>query len=445
MSRIASTGGPGLVITHGSELVLVPEKAVVGGRMLARDNGRIVLVRGALPGERVRVRIERVARGVAYAVAIEILEAHADRRDPEVDPTCGGNAFAHVVYSRQLALKADIIADALARQAHVVLPDPVSIEASPERGYRVRARFHLSAHRAGFYREGTHEICDAATSGQLGPGSVETVDAVVKRVVDAGADPAVITGIELAENVAGTERALHLELCRSLPAGTLEALDLPGGLTGLSWSSAATPRTHVVSGTPYVVDELDGLASGVVRLRRHVRAFFQANRYLVTALAARVLSLVPAGPVVDLYAGVGLFAAAIATGRQGRGGEVTAVEGDATSAADLAANAATCAVRFSTRHLPVEEFLAGAVGIDAGTMVVDPPRTGLSRAAVQGLRRHRPHRIVYVSCDIATFARDVKTLAAEYALTHLEAFDLFPNTAHVETVAMLERRTGPAR
>lgn len=422
------------MLTPGTELTLEPEKPVAGGSMLARHDGRVVLVRGAIPGEAVRARIERVAKGVAYATVIEVAAADADRRRPAVDPACGGNALAHVAYARQLTLKADIIADAFARLAGVQLGGPVHVEPSPEHGYRVRARLHVVGHRVGFYREGTHELCDPGTSGQLRPQALDIARQVAGRFADAGIG---VAEIDLAENLAGTACALHLDLGEE-PTRGFEPGPGPDGLTGLSWSSPAQPDTHVLSGTPYVVDVFD--AGGVsLRLQRHVRAFFQANRYLVSVLVDRVLSLVPPGPVVDLYAGVGLFAVAAAA----RGtGDVTAVEGDRISASDLAVNAATGVAPFATHHLPVEDYLAGGRPIGDATVILDPPRTGLSRAAARGLLDNRPARIVYVSCDVATLARDVRTFAVAYALRHLEAFDLFPNTAHVEMAAVLETREG---
>jgi len=198
-------------------------------------------------------------------------------------------------------------------------------------------------------------------------------------------------------------------------------------------------------GMPYVMDALDIRPLGgssksegsPIRIRRHVRAFFQGNRYLLSELVERVLALVPAGPVIDLYAGVGLFAVALASTRRD---EVVAVEGDAISALDLTANAASCERPFSSHHLPVERFLRGSRELPSHTVVLDPPRTGLSREAAAGLRFCRPRRIAYVSCDVATLARDVKGFVeAGYRLERVEAFDLFPNTAHVETIAVLER------
>jgi 23S rRNA (uracil1939-C5)-methyltransferase len=168
-----------------------------------------------------------------------------------------------------------------------------------------------------------------------------------------------------------------------------------------------------------------------------VRAFFQGNRYLLSELVDRVLSFVLPGPITDLYAGVGLYAVALASTRRD---EVTAVEGDLISAADLGANAASCARPFAAFHRSVEEFLKGSEQLRSQTVIVDPPRTGLSQHAATAIERHQPRRVIYVSCDVATLARDVSRLAVGgYRLAHIEALDLFPNTAHIETVAVLAR------
>jgi 23S rRNA (uracil1939-C5)-methyltransferase len=140
----------------------------------------------------------------------------------------------------------------------------------------------------------------------------------------------------------------------------------------------------------------------------------------------------PSLPVVDLYAGVGLFAVcAAAAGWEG----VTAVEGDPVSAADLEVNASPYAACLTVLHEPVERTLGrGRIPPDP-TLIVDPPRTGISKDALDGVVATRARRIVYVSCDVATLARDAKRfLEAGYVLGTVEAFDLFPNTAHVEVL-----------
>jgi 23S rRNA (uracil1939-C5)-methyltransferase len=152
----------------------------------------------------------------------------------------------------------------------------------------------------------------------------------------------------------------------------------------------------------------------------------------------RVVEWTNQEPVADLYAGVGLFAIALAAaGRR----TIVAVEGDAVSGADLEANAASQGQSVRAVRAPVEDFLRRRSLADLGVAIVDPPRTGLSAEARAHLLRMQPARLIYVSCDAPTLARDVRALVGEgYDLTHIEAFDLFPNTAHVEILTVFDLR-----
>jgi len=175
-----------------------------------------------------------------------------------------------------------------------------------------------------------------------------------------------------------------------------------------------------------------------------VLAFFQGNRHLLKDFVEHVAERVPlGGGVADLYAGVGLFAIAAHTLR---GATVAAVEGDRVAADDLQANAAAAGGQLITIRNDVESFLGGAgallkrLGLPvAETVIVDPPRTGLSPAALDGVLSVAPTRLIYVSCDVATLARDARRIVEHYAIGRIDAFDLFPNTPHVETVVVFER------
>src|SRR5688500_15396103 len=138
-------------IQPGAVIEIVIDKPAAGGRMLARHEGQVVLVWGAIPGERVRARIERVGKGVLYADTVEVLDASADRRDAGPDWRCGGNVLAHVAYERQRQLKGEIIRDAFGRIGRVPLATPPAVMGSPEQGYRMRARLHARHGRLGFY------------------------------------------------------------------------------------------------------------------------------------------------------------------------------------------------------------------------------------------------------------------------------------------------------
>jgi tRNA/tmRNA/rRNA uracil-C5-methylase (TrmA/RlmC/RlmD family) len=301
--------------------------------------------------------------------------------------------------------------------------------------------------RLGYFREGTHGLCDPASTRQLLPETCELVTALSEALGDGGLDG--VTEIELGENVPATERALHVELARPhVPQGlaTLAALPTVVGIaasfgTPVRGAGGPSRRTVTVGGTACVLDTLRlsrGSGSDVdVRLQHHAQAFFQANRYLLAPLAARVISLAPEGPVLDLYAGVGLFSVSLAaSGRD----SVVAVEGDWTGAADLRANAAPFGPALAPVEAAVEGYLAAHPTSVETTIIVDPPRTGMSREASAAIAAQKARTLIYVSCDVATFARDARKLVdAGYRLSHLEAFDLFPNTAHVEALAVFTR------
>lgn len=425
------------MIPPGTTLTLDIEKPAAGGRMLARHEGQVVLVWGAIPGERVTARVERVSRGVVYADAIDILSPSSDRRPAVGDWRCGGNVFAHVAYERQRALKGEIVQDALTRIAR--LPGPVPpVAASPEAGYRMRARFHVEEGRIGFHREGTHELCDPVSTGQLLPATSEWVTRLQRRLGEQAFTG--IASIEIAENIPGSERVCHLELQGSIDVNALAALSMDGALTGLTASRRMRPGVERLAGIPTVTDVLhvtDEMPPRAVRLRRDAQAFFQGNRFLLEPLVRHVIGLVAPGPVVDLYAGVGLFGLSLAAAAEG---DVVLVEGDPVSGADLLGNAEAFGDRAAVRRMAVEEWLRTARAPQDATYIIDPPRTGLSRDATAGLIAHRPARIVYVSCDVATLGRDIRALVdVGYELAGLTAFDLFPNTAHVESVAVLAR------
>ena len=405
-----------------TEIVINVEKPVAGGRMLARYAGQVVFVVGAIPGERVRARVERVSRQLAYAEVVDVLEESPDRREPNVHLACGGSLYAHIAYSRQLSLKSELIADAFARIGKIILPSKVDVAASSEEGYRIRARLHVRGGRIGFFREGTHELCDPGPTRQLLPATVTALRRLEERLKA----KEITSGVcELAENLKGDERVVFIEADQDCEG--IGAIDHIDGITGI------VPAGY---GPENVTDTINAGAGDIV-LTHHVRSFFQGNRFLLTSLAGRVVSMVPDGDVVDLYSGVGLFAISLASAGRSK---VVAVEGDRFSAKDLQINAAPYSAHVAVKPVSVERFLDdGRVGTPR-TLVLDPPRTGVSGEAMTGIVALKSERVVYVSCDAATMARDARRLIeGGYQLERIEGFDMFPNTPHVETVTSFVR------
>ncbi len=429
------------VSDRADAIELTIDRPAVGGRMIARWEGRVVLVAGAIPGEQVRAVVEGTRGGAILARTLDVMRPSPDRRPVAVPASCGGRSLVHVAYPRQLALKSEIVRDAFRRIGRVDLPEPPVVAGSPEAGYRMRARLHAGDDRVGFLDEGSHHVCGVAGTGVLSAGAERVVAVLNERA------PELLAGgvrtVELAEDLAGERCVLYLLVHGPVAAGGVgwEALAEEAGVSGLSAASVALPGAPLAVGSPFVTDVLAAFLPSPraenLALRRHANAFFQANRHLVVELTAAVAELAGAAEIVDLYAGVGLFAAALAA----RGGaRVVAVERDPVGAGDLAVNAAPLGDAVRVVRAPVETYLKRCGRLSDATVIVDPPRIGLSREVVTRLARRRPRRIVYVSCDVATQARDVRALRSSgYRIGEVRAFDMFPNTPHVETVVALDR------
>lgn len=419
------------------ELELTIERPVPGGDMLARHDGRIVFVSGAIPGERVRAAVVRRKGDVTWAQTREVLEASPDRVDVAGDPRCGGRSLAHIRYARQLEIKSEIITDAFRRIARHRLDDAAVVTPSPDHGYRMRARLHVQRRRIGFLREGTHQLCDAAQTGQL---TAESLAAVERFCAEQPETLDVVDSLLVSETADGATRVLVCTLKDGESFDGWIGRSLVDGISGVVVLTAG--GRFLSGGHDELVDRSRGLPGDLpsgrpdVEWRRRGASFFQANRFLVGHLLDRVLAETEGARFVDLYAGVGLFAVPMAS----RGQTGIAVEGDESSAGDLERNAQPVAANLTVRAGAVEGLLGSADLPATDVVIVDPPRTGLSSTAVEGLVRWAPPRIVYVSCDVPTLARDAgRLLAAGYQLASIEALDMFPHTPHIEALCVFTR------
>src|SRR5215218_8957550 len=192
-------------MNRGQRLRLTVDRPAAGGRMIARHDGSIVFVAGAIPGEVVDAEIEKVQRGTIWAITRDVIEPSPDRLTGAPDGACGGSVFAHIGYERQRHIKAAIIEDAFRRIGRITLESPTEVTASPVDGYRMRARLHVRHGRIGFFREGTHSLCDAGPTRQLRQDSVAVIAALESSL--ASTDRDAVSGIELAENLDASERA----------------------------------------------------------------------------------------------------------------------------------------------------------------------------------------------------------------------------------------------
>ncbi len=395
---------------------LTIEKPVYGGFGLARSDGRVVLVRGALPGEVVDAEIVARKKDYAFARTAAVAAPSPHRVAPACAAygACGGCRLQHADYPCQLAMKATARADVLRRIARVGTAAPAIRPSEPFR-YRHRGRFQGGAGGVGFHAEGSHRVVPVDAC----PVMVDGISGLLAAFRDPAA-PGVAAGFVAASD--GERTVAHL------PATAYD--DRIAHALRERGASGAVFRDRAV-GECRLAFRLGAFVYGV-----SPGSFFQANWRLNLELVARVEALVAgiaAGRVLDLYAGAGNFALPLSR----RAAEVVAVEEGAAAFGDLRRNvAANRVANVKAVRARIERFRPSG-RFDA--VVVDPPRVGLSERAVRLLAGLRAARVLYVSCNPATLARDVARLSGAYRVDGVEAYDFFPQTHHVETLAVLER------
>jgi 23S rRNA (uracil1939-C5)-methyltransferase len=454
----------------------------------AAFEGRRVAVPLTIPGERVVARVDRARDGSpAVAEVLDVVDPSPYRVAPRCRHfgACGGCAWQHIAYAEQLALKRRAVERALPGGAEVLptLPTPSPPGAIPW-GYRDKVSFAFASGGAGaplvmgHYRRGSRSVlpideCPVhaepgnrlafAVRDQLRAARIQAASAdgrrgvaryVVVRVSERTGEMA--GTLVVTENVPALRRVTEALADRFAGAGVgfhLNLNDRPGpGLFGR--------QTRRLFGPAAVREEVGGLAYLV-----SPAAFFQTSVRAASVLVDVVIGAVAGarfGRVLDLYSGVGLFALPLA--REGR--RVTAVEESRDAAAgaaaarglnriepsrcrivtarveDVVSEAGAARRRAGRRQAPV-----GPVGADWDAVVMDPPREGCQRAVLEGVFRGiRPARVVYVSCNPVALARDVaRAVSAGYRIKSAQPIDMFPHTAHVETVVVLDRDSRPAR
>jgi 23S rRNA (uracil1939-C5)-methyltransferase len=433
-------GGAGL--RRHDRVEVVVEKGVYRGLGLARHQGQVVFVPRALPGDRVRARVEAVRSGYVEA-ALEALLAGSRERRPSpcpYAPRCGGCAYQELEYAAQLRLKEGVLRESLQR-AGAGWGGEIPITPSPEAAWRTRASFHLQTREGslhlGLHEEGSHRVVDLPYCLQLSAamnGAARGLRGALERRPDLAGG---VRGIDLTESLDGRElvASFETEMDAQQAVGLLVLAEGAPGLTGLGAVAGRGQARGYVSlrGTPYVHASVLGR-----ELRVHVQSFFQANRFLIEPLVRAVVELIPGGgTVLDLYSGVGLFSLPLAAGA----GDVLGLELNTAAVDDGVFNVRRAGL--TNLRLRKADVLEGLATCPAGPderIVLDPPRSGAGTEVVQAIAARRPEVVVYVSCDPPTLGRDLATFAgAGFRLDALRAFDAFPDTYHLETIARLVR------
>jgi tRNA/tmRNA/rRNA uracil-C5-methylase (TrmA/RlmC/RlmD family) len=408
-----------------------------GGEGVVRVDGKAVFVAGALPGERVELRITEDQDRWARATVTTVLEPSPDRVEPPcpVAATCGGCDLQHASPEAQVRLKTRVVREQLQRLGRFEDPPVRAGRAvGPALGYRAHARLHAAPDgRLGFHAAGTNDVVPIDECPVLTPAA----NALLARVgtttgavevelradgIDADGDPA--AGVVVLTPGPGA---------LDVPDGDHDLLlrqpdDVDGGATG----------TVAMRGDGILDVDVAGLTFALP-----TSGFFQVSTHAAEALVAEVLRAagdVDGRLVWDLYAGVGLLALPLARA----GAEVLAVEGNPAAVAAARVNAEENQLVVTVEEGDVHEALhdrarEGVLDLP-DVVVLDPPRTGVGAGPLRDLAALAPPRVVLVACDPASLARDARALAGEgYRLDEVQPLDLFPMTHHVEAVATFTR------
>jgi len=444
-------------------LRLTIEKLIYGGDGLARlpadeyGKGKAVFVPFVLPGETIEASVTGQKAGFVRATAETVLEpsSHRIRAGCPYFGSCGGCQYQHTSYEQQLEIKKGILRETLLRTAKLELSSDIHVHPSPPWNYRNRSRLQVQSSptfAVGYFQSGSHQVVPVEEC----PISSPLINRGIAALLQNGRAGKVPQGVREVEFFANADDTLLLaevlchdsarrsvvrmwaeELRASLPAITgIVAFREPNSRE----RHKAKPELLVTTGNSFLLYQ-----TRLSAFRVSAGSFFQTNRHLIDELVDLVIARASGNQALDLYAGVGLFSTALAGDMR----HVVSVESSQTSSDDLAYNRSS---NGKTVLGTTEQYLArvvdqGRVGKGAllphthkkpDLAVVDPPRSGLGERVARLLATLGAPRVVYVSCDPATLARDLVILiAAGYRIEQVHLVDLFPQTYHVESVVHL--------
>ena len=393
------------------------EKLVYGGQGLGRVEGRVVLVPFVAPGETVEVEAVRQKKGLIEGRAVDWVSKSSSRVEARcpVFGVCGGCHYQHLSYDQQLESKSQILLETLARVGKITWDGPVETVAGEPWGYRNRTQLRIAkrGRRAavGFFEAGSHRLV-AAESCPVNSPLLNRAHETLRGMAQERRFPNFLREVEFFTN----ETDVQLNVLSS---------DRPLAKSFFEWCGQTIEGFEPTDTIDYPVgDDLFRVGS---------RSFFQVNRFLVNELAKVVAGDASGRFALDLYAGVGLFTLPLA--RQFE--RVVAVDANRRAMRDLRFNLERAEADAQVVNLNVAEFLPSLID-PVDFVVADPPRAGLGPEVTAELVRLRPRRLVLVSCDPPTLARDLSPLLAGwYRIQSMTLVDLFPQTFHLEAVVCL--------
>ena len=417
------------------------------GRGVGRLDGLAVFTAGALPGERVLSRIVARKKNFALAETERVLSAAPGRVNPSCPDydCCGGCSLQHADYLTELELKRRILQQSLRRLGGQEIDIPLPLASARPAFYRNRAVLHYEDGRLGFYNEDSHSVTPRESCELLIPALNEFLGSLQSILSTCGLLPD-LRAVGLRCDACG-ERLLLTFICgRSIKklADIAQALSDADDRLVSVWENSGPPVYGVYGANWTLIQGQNKLRDsiGPVKLDLSPGSFLQVNpaqTLVLYDLVRRYVSLSGSENVLDLYSGVGSIALYLAP----FAGRVRGVERYAPAVADATANAAlngadNCRFYCAKAEDILPRWAAAGCAFDVA--VLDPPRAGCDKRLLDAVAGIAPPRIIYVSCNPATLARDLKILTGQgYFIESLQPVDMFPRTHHVETVVLMSR------
>ena len=429
-----------------------------GGMGVARIDGRVVFVHGALRGEKCRVLILKTLKSVAFAKVLEVIEPSSERITPDCPyfPRCGGCTYRHIRYEEELRLKKQRVQDNLSRIGGSDVTVEEILGARDTLRYRNKAQYPVSKDgTVGFYRARTHEVIECEHCLLVKPEADAAAEALREYMQScrvAGYDEktgrGLVRHLYIRSNAAGESLVCVLVNGDKLPKeDRLVTLlrDACPKCTGIVLGTN-TKKGNVILGDRYRTlwgsDRLEDTLCGKT-FRLSVPSFYQVNRIQAERLYAKAIEfagLTGQETVLDLYCGAGTITLALSDHAKKVLGAEIVPEAIDDARENAARNGVKNAEFFCGDASDVAKKLARE-NLRPDVITVDPPRKGLAADVVEIIAEMQPGRVVYVSCDSATMARDVKRLAdLGYTAQRACAVDMFPRADHVETVVLLSHK-----
>ena len=428
-----------------------------GGMGVARIDGRVVFVHGALRGEKCRVLILKTLKSVAFAKVLEVIEPSSERITPDCPyfPRCGGCTYRHIRYEEELRLKKQRVQDNLSRIGGSDVTVEEILGARDTLRYRNKAQYPVSKDgTVGFYRARTHEVIECEHCLLVKPEADAAAEALREYMQScrvAGYDEktgrGLVRHLYIRSNAAGESLVCVLVNGDKLPKeDRLVALlrDACPKCTGIVLGTN-TKKGNVILGDRYRTlwgsDRLEDTLCGKT-FRLSVPSFYQVNRVQAERLYAKAIEfagLTGQETVLDLYCGAGTITLALSDHAKKVLGAEIVPEAIDDARENAARNGVKNAEFFCGDASDVAKKLARE-NLRPDVITVDPPRKGLAADVVESIAEMQPGRVVYVSCDSATMARDVKRLAdLGYTAQRACAVDMFPRADHIETICLLSK------